>query len=704
MGILLAMIQPVPLRFKVASHIVEDLGLNLYTSLPRVLVEFVANAYDADSPRADIRLDAEAIKRHRKAVLVSYKKDVALDQANNPDGAQGAPPVALAQRCLPAHVTIVIEDSGVGMTRQELQDKFLVAGRRRRAEGFVVTEKNRAVMGRKGLGKLAGFGVAKTVTIVSRARGAETATKITLDYDALVQQQTTEGIIIPDEEITDDKILPNGGTTITLSQLLYDPMKSRESTIENDIADHFELIDPEDFRITMNNKSIVPTPKDLVYAWPRPDDLGVDEFVSHRLRLDGEENEDDEFIEFRYRIRFTSKPLTAADRGVRVYANKRLAASPSLLDAPTGMHGFRMTDYLDGVVHANFIDEQATDYIATDRQGLRWDAPQLYAMRSFLSGEIKAACVARQAERDEERESAVSDDEFTQQQIASHSFTSAEKRLAKQVATALSRTHDDGVDDVGYKAKLPPILQAIGHGNILTAITKLAEDEHPQLSHLVAEITRLTKDELESFTRFAKVRLTAIGTLKRIVEGTDFKAADNEKLIQKLLEKNPWLIDATYNQVLSADTRSDSVYSLLAKHLEIGEHASTPAHPEKRPDLVFLLGNAKAERLIIVELKSANKALDNTHLDQLELYMEIAHVWLTEHGHNTKVEGHLIGTYAEPASRAASVMLLRRKLRESGPTVAWRVRDYLTLLNETEAAHRELLNIQSKHASDRPEA
>ena len=42
-----------PLKFIVAPHIVQDLGLNLYTSLPRVLVEFIANAYDADSPYAD---------------------------------------------------------------------------------------------------------------------------------------------------------------------------------------------------------------------------------------------------------------------------------------------------------------------------------------------------------------------------------------------------------------------------------------------------------------------------------------------------------------------------------------------------------------------------------------------------------------------------------------------------------------------------
>ena len=48
-----------PLKFIVAPHIVQDLGLNLYTSLPRVLVEFVANAYDADSKHAKIQFDQE---------------------------------------------------------------------------------------------------------------------------------------------------------------------------------------------------------------------------------------------------------------------------------------------------------------------------------------------------------------------------------------------------------------------------------------------------------------------------------------------------------------------------------------------------------------------------------------------------------------------------------------------------------------------
>ena len=49
------------LKLEVAPHIVQDLGLNLYTSLPRVLVEFIANAHDADSPFAKINIDVSRI-------------------------------------------------------------------------------------------------------------------------------------------------------------------------------------------------------------------------------------------------------------------------------------------------------------------------------------------------------------------------------------------------------------------------------------------------------------------------------------------------------------------------------------------------------------------------------------------------------------------------------------------------------------------
>jgi len=45
---------PETLPFMVAPAFLEDLGVNLYTSLDKVLVEFVANAHDADAEFAKI--------------------------------------------------------------------------------------------------------------------------------------------------------------------------------------------------------------------------------------------------------------------------------------------------------------------------------------------------------------------------------------------------------------------------------------------------------------------------------------------------------------------------------------------------------------------------------------------------------------------------------------------------------------------------
>ncbi len=121
------------LRFKVAPHLVQDLGLNLYTSLGRVLAEFVANAHDADSNHADIRIDFGKIEAERKKLSAEWKLEQAKAEAAGKKVAATLV-LPLGQRTLPASVTIEIEDRGCGMSRRDFQTCFLVVGRRRRDE------------------------------------------------------------------------------------------------------------------------------------------------------------------------------------------------------------------------------------------------------------------------------------------------------------------------------------------------------------------------------------------------------------------------------------------------------------------------------------------------------------------------------------------------------------------------------------------
>ncbi len=681
-----------PLKFKVAPHIVEDLGLNLYTSLPRVLVEFVANAYDADSPVANISLDKTAIQKARGVL----KKQYELEEAQK--NGTGEPIEPLATRVLSEELQIVIEDAGHGMSREDLDSKFLFAGRRRRQEEPEARGRSptgRPLMGRKGLGKLAGFGVAKLIEVITRKEGESHATKISLDYDELIRKRTTHEIEIPEERLENGGGHSTCGTRVVLSRLLYDPLKSRTQTIEHEIAEHFALIDPAVFAINLNDAPIEPAPRTHAYAWPEPDVIPIDEFVEHSLPREGGGT-----IKFRYRVRFTGKneALPAAQRGIRVYANKRLAAIPSLLGADTNMHGFRMTDYLDGVVHADFIEGEISDYIATDRQSLRWESPLLSGMYDFLSAEIKEACKQYQKKRDEEAPGIVKQDPFTISEIDKHDLSRRDRRTALRVATALERGCKRGVDDPDYKAKLPPLVQGIGLGTILTAISALAAQRQPDLGRVAVEVARLTKDEFDHFISSVKARLKAIEAFKKIVEDVNFKNKKDEKTIQKMFEQSPWIVDPTYTQFLTADQSLGTLFGRLARELQIGAYAPGDAEQDpERPDLVFLIGNLNLGRLVVVELKAPNVPLDATHLMQLEAYMQKTEEWLEEHGHSSmRIHGHLVGSRAPVASKAKAVLALRGRIKKAGPDSPWKVRDFIQVLQETEAAHQELLEVHRR--------
>src|SRR5688500_7844176 len=102
-----------PLRFHVAPHIVQDLGLNLYTTLSRVLGEFVPSAYDADSPSVDITFDGEEIQRARELLKQEWDLELAERRAS---GRTTEDMIPLEERTLPSKITIEVADFGHGMS------------------------------------------------------------------------------------------------------------------------------------------------------------------------------------------------------------------------------------------------------------------------------------------------------------------------------------------------------------------------------------------------------------------------------------------------------------------------------------------------------------------------------------------------------------------------------------------------------------
>jgi len=456
-----------------------------------------------------------------------------------------------------------------------------------------------------------------------------------------------------------------------------------------------------------------------VYAWPEDPRRNHAQLVSERY----EDAETGQTYIFQYRLRFTEekKYLMAMERGVRVYAHNRLASFPSMLGVNSNAHGFRYSDYLDGIIVADFIDDLPTDYIATDRSDLRWETPPLAGLREMLTSEIQKALGKFADKRMEENAEKVSADPYTKQVIESADIPEHRKKTALKFAAALATSEPQGIASDYYKTTIKEVVSSLGHGDIVAAINKLASQPHPDLAQLVTEITRSTKREFDEFLKFAHVRLRGIDGLEKIVKSQDFRQGKcEEKELQRLFAKNPWLINPSFSQFLTSDERESVLAGQLAKHLQIGAYAPRKYDPKaaterqplasnRRPDLVFLITSEPSDhakgRVIVVELKAPNTPLHSDHLDQLEDYIRDVEKWRDTQGRAAQFDvcGELIGSLGGPAYKSnQKVQRLESRIQKDGPHAQWRVRDIADVLADTKVVHKELIATFEKARAPEP--
>jgi hypothetical protein len=121
------------------GRVIDHLGIQMYQSPVAAFAELVANAWDSY---------AEVVKITLPATLSGGGEKM------------------------------VIEDDGHGMTFDECQKRYLNVGynRRQESEADRSRDKKRIVLGRKGIGKFAGFGIAQVIVVdtVAKATGEKT--------------------------------------------------------------------------------------------------------------------------------------------------------------------------------------------------------------------------------------------------------------------------------------------------------------------------------------------------------------------------------------------------------------------------------------------------------------------------------------------------------------------------------------------------
>lgn len=326
------------LALKFDPKTIEHLGVKMYATLPPALAELISNAYDADASEVSIQF---------------------LEQNGTP-------------------VAITIEDNGFGMSLSDIQNKFLVIGRNRRKDlgDQPSTTFNRLPTGKKGLGKLALFGLAKEITVDTIKDGRRNRFK--LNWDNLL---ASSDMYSPEIEINDEEVFgKTARTNIQLSAL------KRKSSFDLDaLADSLSriFVVENNFQIKLNDgreKTVLVSNErrygsiERQFLWTESDVVSSADAYFGKISLS-------------LLTAKTPIPPSSGLRGIALFSRGKLVNAPEYFSESTSSHFYQ---YLTGWIKADFIDLIEEDVISTNRQALNWEHPEMAEFRQYLEKLISA--------------------------------------------------------------------------------------------------------------------------------------------------------------------------------------------------------------------------------------------------------------------------------------------------------------------------
>lgn len=547
------------LYFKVLGRTLEHFGVQMYKRRAVAIAELVANCWDAGAKRVEITIPRQD----------------EYDRASS---------------------TVSIDDNGRGMTFEEIQNRYLVLGLNRRRDDGPAVE-GRILMGRKGIGKLAGFGLASVVTVTTWQ--ASEAFRFTLDRQELkLSDDKVEEIKIPWDRVE----LPNGGgtsgTRVVLSDLKHKAPLSPED-IGLALARRFSRRVRGTMEILVNGSSLPdPTP---------PLDKRTPDFDSSEHCLP-----DGKVVKYWYG--FATETIKHRElRGFTVNVNGKTAqAPPFFFDIEATATGQHSTRYVIGEIEADFLDsgvDDESDVIATDRQEIDWEHEDVDSFRTWgeqLARKALSDCRDFRGQRLVDWVLNVS--EFKQRIELLDSGSGAQVRRFLRI---LGKTVDESE---ASRDLVSALIKAYEFRQFHDVIGELEEvgDNPEALADLLRKLFDWRVLESRAILEVIKGRLAIINKFEQMLvenapETAPVMGADN---MHDLLAGNPWLMNPEW-QILAEEK---SITMILREW-----NAKEGDADKSRLDFLALKSD---RRLVIVEIKRPDHPADITEISRLMKYRE----------------------------------------------------------------------------------
>jgi Histidine kinase-, DNA gyrase B-, and HSP90-like ATPase len=510
--------------------VIESLGINLYSNAAAVLTELVANAYDADAT----------------SVSIEWKR---------------------------AGDTISVTDNGRGMTVADINQRFLTVGyKKREVEGLESPKWHRAFMGRKGIGKLSVFSIAKTVFVYTKKGRQINGLKIVVaDLEAAIragQPYHPEPVEVPTG-------YRRTGTTLVLGDLKQKRADLTASALRKRLARRFDVMSTTTaaqggFKIKVDGKAITWADrqelKKLEFVWEfggavlpesaLPKDCRRFVLAEHHIKNHVDWPVRGWIGTARRPSDLTDDPEAGSLKNIIVLARKR-PIQEGIIDKLDFSRLFG--NYVTGQIEADFLDlDKGYDDIATsDRQRMIEDDERVTGLRDFLRDAFLKAAEAWSRERPKKEAKELLADRPELRKWVDARPSGHREAAEKMIGTIASLPMEAARESEDRAALLRAgvlAFERIGLRDVSEDLRKLsnvtAEDLLPILGAQDSYEEALWGDILRS-------RVDAISEFRSITDSNE-----HEKVLQQHLYKNLWLFDPSWERATGSERMEQGLTKL----------------------------------------------------------------------------------------------------------------------------------------------
>ncbi|MDP9695385.1 UNVERIFIED_ORG: hypothetical protein J2X79_002962 [Arthrobacter globiformis] len=545
-------------RISVLGRTLEHLGTQMYKRRDVAIAELVANAWDAGATSVRVRVPEE-----------SYD---------------------------PKTSVIRVEDNGAGMTPDGVQSQYLIIGRNRRSDGQEVPS-SRKPMGRKGVGKLAGFGLGRKMRVTTSDGSIETT--LTLEAENL---KTGSGVGAELKIPGAVRVLPDGevgrpGTVVELSDLKHKTPLDVDK-LHQALARRFSPQVLADMKIEVNGTSLKPLEIDFEFMVPKSGVESIkigDHTITHSAG-------------------FSRTVLPTELQGYTILVNGKTAQAPPFFfgveGSASGQHG---TKYLSGVIEADFLDagtDDDSDVVSTDRQDIDWDDEKLSALHEWGSGKVRELLRQRVSVREKAAVSTVSSNPDFEKRIQM-----LDPQSKKQAESFIGKLANAATDDQRLMDLADTIIRAFEYQQFHDYVQELEaiSGDEEQFAEAISYLQTWRVLESRAVLEVVKGRLEIIDKFfsMLVTDSPETASAKNPDNIHDLLARYPWLIDPEW-QVFSEEM------TITRRLIEWG-HADLGETDRTRYDFMALTGDGLTK---VIEIKRAGHEVTLKDVHQLESYVE----------------------------------------------------------------------------------